>query len=66
MDKFRGGTASVLELNTARAESDAARRQYITDIGNFWNYYYTLRQCALFDLISGEDLAVNEEELIGK
>ena len=63
MDRFRAGSASVLELNTARNESDAALTQHLTDLGNFWIYYYTLRLYALFDFIGGEDIALDENEL---
>ena len=63
MDRFRRGSATVLELNTARNESDAALNQHLTDLGNFWIYYYTLRQYALFDFIAGEDIALDENEL---
>ena len=63
MDRFRAGSATVLELNTARNESDAALNQHLTDLGNFWIYYYTLRQYALFDFIGGEDIALDENEL---
>ena len=63
MDKFRSGSASVLDLNTARGESDAAQTQYLTDLGNYWTYYYTLRLYSLFDFLSGEDICFDENEL---
>ena len=63
MDKFRSGSASVLELNTARGESDTAQTQYITDLGNYWTYYYTLRSYSLFDFLAGEDICFDENEL---
>lgn len=63
MDKFRSGSASVLDLNTARGESDAAQTQYITDLGNYWIYYYTLRLYTLFDFLAGEDISFDESEL---
>lgn len=64
MDKFRRGTATVLELNTARTESDNARKKYISDVGSFWIYYYTLRQYTLYDFIAGEDIVINENEML--
>ncbi len=63
MDKFRSGNASVLDLNTARGESDTARAQYITDLGNYWTYYYTLRQYSLYDFLAREDIILDENEL---
>ena len=64
MDKFRMGSATVLELNTARTEFETARKQYITDLSNFWVYYYTLRKYTLYDYITGEDIGLDENELI--
>ena len=53
MEKFRSGKASVMELNTAQSENDTALQKYITDVSNFWEYYYTLRQYTLYDFIKG-------------
>lgn len=64
MDKFRAGNATVLELNTAQTENDNARQQYIKDISNFWNYYYTLRQYTLYDFIQGEDIEIDVNEMV--
>lgn len=64
MEKFRNGTASVTDLNTAQNENDAAVSRYITDLSNFWNYYYELRQLTLFDFLSGKDIDVDFEELV--
>ena len=54
----------MTDLNTARSESDNAIEKYITDLSNYWNYYYTLRKYTLYDFIEGEDLNVSFEELI--
>ena len=64
MDKFRDGGATVLELNNARTESDAARTQYITDLKNYWIYYYNLRKRTLFDFLKGIDIEVDINELV--
>lgn len=64
MEKFSRGNATVTELNTARSEDDDARQQYMRDISNYWNYYYTLRNLTLYDFIIGEDLSVNYDEMI--
>lgn len=66
MDKFRSGSASVTDLNTAQSESDTALQKYITDISNYWLYYYKLRQYALYDFINGADLDVDPEEMVSE
>ena len=64
MDKFRTGSATVLELNTARSENDTARTQHLSDLSNFWIYYYNLRLYTLYDFLAGEDILIDENELI--
>lgn len=66
MEKFRSGKASVMELNTAQSENDTALQKYITDVSNFWEYYYTLRQYTLYDFIKGEDLDIDVNEMIAR
>ena len=64
MHRFREGNASVTDLNTAQSENDSALRQYISDVSNFWTYYYTLRQHTLYDFINGCDLEIDIYEMI--
>ena len=64
MHRFREGNATVTDLNMAQTENDSALRQYISDVSNFWTYYYTLRRLTLYDFISGKDLEVDIYEMI--
>ena len=64
MSKFRNGTATVTDLNTAQSENDEAMDRYITDLSNFWNYYYEIRKITLYDFISGKDIDVDFRELL--
>lgn len=64
MDKFRTGGATVLELNNARTESNSAQTQYITDIKNYWSYYYNLRKSTLFDFWNGTDIEIDMNEMV--
>ena len=64
MHRFREGNASVTDLNMAQSENDSALRQYISDLCNFWIYYYTLRQHTLYDFIKGCDLEIDIYEMI--
>lgn len=66
MDKFREGNASVTDLNTAQSEKDAALQKYVSDVSNYWIFYYKLRQYALYDFMSGNDIDVNPEEMVEK
>ena len=64
MHRFREGNATVTDLNMAQTENDSALRQYISDVSNFWTYYYTLRRLTLYDFISDKDLEVDIYEMI--
>lgn len=64
MDKFRAGTATVTQLTDAQNDSDEARTKYLSDLGNYWNYYYTLRYYTLYDFIKGEDIDIDVTEMI--
>ena len=64
MHRFKEGNATVTDLNMAQTENDSALRQYISDVSNFWIYYYRLRQYTLYDFISGRDLEIDVKEMI--
>ena len=64
MHRFREGNASVTDLNMAQTENDSAQRHYISDLCNFWIYYYTLRKYTLFDFINNCDLEIDVTEMI--
>ncbi|MBR2064517.1 MAG: TolC family protein, partial [Bacteroidales bacterium] len=60
----REGHATVTDLNMAQPENDSALRQYISDVSNFWTFYYSLRQYNLYDFINGTDLEIDVNEMI--
>lgn len=64
MHRFKEGNATVTDLNMAQTENDSAQRQYISDVSNFWTFYYRLRQYTLYDFIKGEDLEIDVNEMI--
>ena len=64
MHRFREGNATVTDLNMAQTENDSAFRQWISDVSNFWTFYYSLRQATLYDFINGEDLEIDVNEMI--
>ncbi len=64
MHRFREGNATVTDLNMAQTENDSAMRQYISDVSNFWTFYYSLRQYTLYDFINGTDLEIDVNEMI--
>ena len=63
MHRFREGNATVTDLNMAQTENDSALRQYVSDVSNFWLFYYQLRQYTLYDFIKGTDLEIDADEM---
>ncbi len=47
--RFLIGNVDVLDLNIALTERDAATRNYLTTLYNYWTYYYNIRKLTLFD-----------------
>lgn len=43
------GRATILDLNAATTEKDAAKRNYVNALSNYWTLYYTLRSLTLYD-----------------
>jgi outer membrane protein TolC len=58
------GRSTILELNNAIAEKDAAKRAYITTLENFWSYYYSLRRLTLYDFEKNMPLSEDYESLL--
>ncbi len=63
-NKFRQGKATVTELIDAQSEKDESEIKYISDICNFWTYYYKLRKISLYDYIDKRNLGVDFENLL--
>jgi outer membrane protein TolC len=53
---FVMGTINVLDINSAQAERDSARRKYANELYLSWLCYYALRQITLFDFINHTDV----------
>jgi outer membrane protein len=47
--KFQNGEISITDLNISLAEREAAKRDYIRSIENYWESYYSLREVTLYD-----------------
>jgi outer membrane protein TolC len=49
LKKFQNGEISITDLNISLAEREAAKRDYIRSIENYWESYYRLRETTLYD-----------------
>lgn len=57
------GKSTILDLNSATSEKDAARRNHIGALNNYWSLYYALRSLTGYDFERGEKIEyeINEE-----
>ena len=51
--------STILDLNASITEKDAAKRNYINSLYNYWSLYYTLRSLTLYDFT--KDIALTED-----
>jgi outer membrane protein TolC len=58
------GQSTILDLNASIVEKDAAKRNYINALYNYWSLYYTLRSLTLYDFEKGIALTEDYESLI--
>ena len=48
-ERFLIGNVVVTDLNIALTDKDAATRNYLTTLYNYWSYYFNIRKLTLFD-----------------
>ncbi len=65
-ERFLNGTLSVTDLNTAQSEMDDASLRYLTDLSNWWIYYYSIRRMTLFDYLGNKAVDADFEALSGE
>lgn len=56
------GKIDIPILFIAQSEKDDARRSNYQTLWNYWAAYYRVRRLSLFDFITGESLAVEQED----
>ena len=59
MERFKNGSISVTELNTAQTEKDNAVKRYISDLNNYWKYFYSIRKISLYDYFNKKEIATD-------
>ena len=50
------GKSTILDLNSAIAEKDAARRNYISTLSTYWSLFYTLRSLTGYDFVTDREI----------
>ncbi len=62
--RFLIGKIQILELNNADTKKDQNRRAYVQALQNYWNYFYNLRNLALYDFVNRKPLETEYEKLL--
>jgi len=62
--RFMIGKIDVLNLNIALNEKDAAKREFIASLRNYWQFYYTIRKITLFDFTRQTPINQNFDKLL--
>ncbi len=52
------------DMNNAQTDRDNSTSKFVSELSNYWNYYYTLRQIALYDFINDKTLSVDFESIV--
>ncbi|MCY1723525.1 TolC family protein [Prolixibacteraceae bacterium Z1-6] len=67
LKKFQNGELSITDLNISLQEREAAKRDYIRSIQNYWIAFYSLRERTLYDFEKGHNITYSnpmlEEEM---
>jgi outer membrane protein TolC len=58
------GQSTILDLNAAISEKDAAKRNYINSLYNYWYLYYALRSLTLYDFEKNRPLTEDYDLLL--
>jgi hypothetical protein len=62
--RFYIGKIFVSDLNIALTDKDIAKRGYLAQLKNYWQYYYNIRRLTLFDFEKSLPLTVDYGELL--
>ncbi len=61
---YMQGKSTILDLNSAIEEKDAAKRGYVSALQSYWGLFYTLRSITLYDFEKNTTLTEDYELLL--
>ena len=62
--RFYIGKIFVSDLNIALTDKDIAKRGYLAQLKNYWQFYYNIRKLTLYDFEKALPLSVDYNELL--
>jgi len=60
------GKVSVTDLNIADSEKDAAKKNYMSELQTYWDYYFRIRRLTLFDFLNNKPIEEDFKKIIGE
>lgn len=64
IETFLIGKINTLDLNDAQNSKDEARQKHISELYNFWSYFYQIRSLTLWDFERNQELEADFEEVV--
>lgn len=64
VETFLIGKISTLDLNDSQASKDQSRQAYVTQLYNYWLYYYQIRSLTLWDFDGNRPIDADIEALL--
>lgn len=64
VETFMIGKISTLDLNDSQTKKDEARQQHISELYNYWYYYYQIRSLTLWDFHSDCGIDADFEKIV--
>ncbi|MGM0530863.1 MAG: TolC family protein [Bacteroidota bacterium] len=62
--RFLDGEADIVKLNSAEQDKISARKSYIRELEEYWEYIYEIRQLTGYDFVNQGELSVDFNKLI--
>jgi outer membrane protein TolC len=58
------GKISTLDLNDSQVTKDESRREYVSELYKYWNYWYQLRSLTLYDWQNHDNINADIARLV--
>lgn len=64
INNFINNTITITDLNISQTEKDEACMNYISELKNYWMYYYQIQKKSLYDYISSRNISAEFDKIL--
>ncbi|MBO7114181.1 MAG: TolC family protein [Bacteroidaceae bacterium] len=64
LKNFSSSSMTMTQLDQLKEKRDDALSNYVSNVADFWNFYFAIRRTTLYDPESGKDISVEFDNLI--